>query len=117
MFQYALDTGRVNFLLEKYPTLIQKRKRLAKPGQRLASAKEVEEYLGVATHNAGMRFLGRIHQEIWDSKPQWEKDRITAELQEDIVAEKAEKVAPCAKPELTADYLRSLGYDPEWGSE
>ncbi len=108
MFQYQLDLGRIHGFIDKNPTLIQQRRKLAKDGKRFATEEDVEHFVGGAIQSAGQRFLERIHQEIWDSKPQWEKDAIEKERREDD----PEGIPNDGRPELTPEYLRSIGYDP-----
>ena len=82
----------------------------------------MKQHVNEKLYQAKTSFLDRIHQEIFEAKPQWEKDAVKADLErlargedEDgnkIVAESLEK------PELTSDYLRSIGREDliEWGS-
>ena len=120
MFKYQLDTGRIHGFIKKNPTLIQKRKALAKEGQRLAEAEEVSQFVGSGMQSAGERFLDRINQEIYDAKPQWEKDAIQKEIE--LLAkgeELTDELAPIAivKPELNDEYLKSIGREDlcYWG--
>lgn len=110
MFQYELDTGRINRFLNDNPTLVQQRRKLAKGGKRFAEAEEVEHFVGSAIQSAGERFLARIHQEIHDAKPQWEKDAIARELTELETPEQKPTVTDeLGRPELTTEYLISIG--------
>ena len=108
MFQYTLDTGRINKFVEDNPTLIQQRRKLAKPGERFASVEFVEDFLGGAIQSAGERFLARIHQEIDNNKPQWQKDAEAKEI-EDWSTPEENKFDPSVRPELTTEYLKSIG--------
>lgn len=67
-------------------------------------------------HEAGMEFLKAIKKEIFDAKPQWEKDWIKegrisgAKLEDEPFLE--DGVTPAdGRPPLTVEYLRSIGYD------
>lgn len=80
----------------------------------------VSRALARKMNRAGFSFLDRIHQEIFDSKPTIEKNAILAD-REALVEEfhaKTDGKPLTAKdfnipaPELTDDYLRELGIDP-----
>lgn len=108
MIQYTLDTGRINKFISDNPTLLQQRRKLAKGGKRFAEAEEVEHFVGSAIQSAGERFLARIHEEIDAAKPQWQKDADAKELE---ALEKVEEKQydPGVRPELTTEYLISIG--------
>jgi hypothetical protein len=82
-------------------------------------AKKFEE-----AHNLGFvktideergEWLEQIHKEIFDKKPQWEKDMINADLASLARGEEPDTVrvewenTDNVKPELNDDYLRSIG--------
>lgn len=66
-------------------------------------------------------FLQEIHNQIHDKKPQWEKDAINADLASLARGDKEldEDLIPMQKPELTTEYLQSIGRSDlsEWGME
>lgn len=84
---------------DKFPTLVQQRRALHNPlipnqvtkvPERLSTVETVENHVGGIIHDAGVKFLDSIHQEIFDSKPQWEKSLIEdQQSQEDIEDDKA----------------------------
>jgi len=90
MFQYVLDLDRIHGFDEKYPTLLQKRRKLAKNDQRFADAEETMIFIGKSIHEAGMRFLERIHQENWEKLPQHAKDAIEEERRKETAREEWE---------------------------
>ena len=66
-------------------------------------------------------FLDSIHQEIYEAKSEWQKSAIKKELESLATGEDEEGNLPpetLEKPELTADYLRSIGREDliEWGT-
>ena len=110
MFQYQLDANRIIGFLKNNPTLIQKRRKLAKAGKRFAEPEEVTSFISEAIQSAGQKFLARIHQEMFDAKPYWERRAIEKDLEalargEEFFGE--ELVA--SRPELTTEYLLSIG--------
>lgn len=69
---------------------------------------------------AAFDFLESIHQEIHDSKPQWEKELIEKDLkalEKGITLDQLE--VEIERPELTPEYLKSIGREDllDWGSE
>ena len=82
--------------------------------------RRMEKFVGKQIQKAGEDFLKSIHQEIYDGLSVMEKEKIKDELDE--LAGKKEVVGKCdefGKPELTADYLRSIGREDmiEWGTD
>lgn len=72
-------------------------------------------------YQAKVDFLGRIHQEIHDAKPEWQKLAIQRDLEALANGEDEEGNLPpetLEKPELTAEYLTSIGRADliEWGT-
>ena len=72
-------------------------------------------------YEAKVSFLDRIHQEIFEAKPEWQKQAIKRDLDALARGEDEEGNLPAEtleKPELTADYLRSIGREDliEWGT-
>jgi hypothetical protein len=71
---------------------------------------------GDVLHEAGMELLSAIKKEIFNAKPQWEKDWIKegrisgAKLEDEPFLD--DGVTPAdGRPPLTVEYLRSIGYD------
>lgn len=95
---YVTELETLETFEQQNPTLAQQRRALAKPGQRLAEADEVERHRGEVRHNAGMKFLEGIHQEIFDAMPQWKKDLAQKELDE--LAGKVDDDSPYVPPAL-----------------
>lgn len=70
---------------------------------RIRMNKSARKWRGRKVFDAGMAFLGRIHQEIDDKQPQWVKDQRQKELDE--LAGKVEDDSPYVPPPLPADQL------------
>jgi hypothetical protein len=71
---------------------------------------------GDVTHEAGMAFLASIKKEMFDSKPEWEKEcikegRIAGARLDDESFEDDGVTPQDGRPRLTVEYLRSIGYD------
>ena len=71
---------------------------------------------GDTLHLAGMELLSAIKKEIFDSKPEWEKEcikegRIAGARLEDESFEDDGVTPQDGRPRLTVEYLRSIGYD------
>jgi hypothetical protein len=69
---------------------------------------------------AGYDFLESIHQEIFESMPSYEQEAITKELkalERGVTVEELD--AQPERPELTPEYLKSIGREDllDWGSE
>jgi len=67
-------------------------------------------------YEAGMDLLSAIKKEIFDSKPEWEKEcikegRIAGARLEDESFEDDGVTPQDGRPRLTVEYLRSIGYD------
>ena len=112
MNKYISDLAEISTFTKQHPHLIQQRKALGSNGQ-LAPFNAPAIFLGTAIHNAGMSFLDRLHTEVFASRPIIERQRILAD-QETLANEfNAEHDAPIVrrklKPELTPEYLQSLG--------
>jgi len=108
------------FLME-HPTLTHQRRALGKDG-RLASVEEVDIWIGSKISLVGEKLLDSIHTENFLALSQPERDAIVAELE--LVTNSKETVITIncdetGKPELTADYLRSIGKADyiEWGTD
>lgn len=79
---YIQDLQVVEDFTDKNPTLIQQRRALfdgkkpnpfTKVAERFAEVEVVECHIGSIIHDAGMKFLEGIHQEIEDAKEPWQK--------------------------------------------
>ena len=80
----------------------------------------MKKFVAEKKYKASTDFLNNIHQEIYDAKPQWEKDQITKELKSLAKGVEIDEISDeSERPELTAEYLISIGREDllEWGSE
>jgi len=70
-------------------------------------------YIGEKVNKASTDYLERLRQEIYDGKPQWEKDLLQSQLEEEELAlnnkEGNKSITPSYKPKLTTAYLISIG--------
>jgi len=71
---------------------------------------------GDVLYDAGMDLLLAIKKEIFDSKPEWEKEcikegRIAGARLDDDSFEDDDITPQDGRPRLTVEYLRSIGYD------
>jgi len=71
---------------------------------------------GDVLYEAGKELLSAIKKELFDSKPQWEKDwikegRIAGARLDDDSFEDDGITPQDGRPRLTVEYLRSIGYD------
>jgi hypothetical protein len=83
--------------------------------------RRMRKHVSEKKYEAKVSFLDRIHQEIYEAKPEWQKQAIQRELESLAKGEDEEGNLPpetLEKPELTADYLRSIGREDliEWGT-
>ena len=83
--------------------------------------RRMKKHVSDKKYAASVSFLERIHQEIHDAKPEWQKQAIQRDLEALARGEDEDGNLPpetLAKPELTADYLRSIGRADliEWGT-
>jgi hypothetical protein len=110
MKKFTKDIAEVAQFIEDNPTLAHQRRALGANG-RLANVELVDDWIGEKLALAGSLFLDLIHTEIPHLDE--EDDAITTESAVVI------KVDADGKPELTADYLRSIGKESyiEWGTE
>ena len=71
----------------------------------------MRQYLAEKTQKAGFDFLDRIHKQIWNNRPQWEKDKFLTELQADIDDQKNKEMEGkrLDVPELCDEYLLKIG--------
>ena len=105
----------LQFLMDN-PTLAHQRRALGTKG-RLADVEFVDEWIGDKLSLAGSLFLDRVHFENFLALSPSERDAITADL--DALKEPVITIDASGKPELTADYLRSIGKESyiEWGTD
>lgn len=68
----------------------------------------IQRHFGEKRQQAGMDFLGRIHNEITAAHPNWRKDDELSQPNQRIGAPKAADIKAEA-PALTDDYLQRLG--------
>lgn len=70
---------------------------------------------GDVLYESGMNFLSSIKKELFDAKPEWEKNWIKeSKIGESRLDENEEidNITPRdGRPKLTVEYLRSIGYD------
>lgn len=83
--------------------------------------RRMRKHVAEKHYQAKVSFLDRIHQEIYEAKPEWQKLAIQRDLEALAKGEDEEGNLPpetLEKPELTADYLRSIGREDliEWGT-
>jgi hypothetical protein len=118
MNEYTTATGEVEQFLTVNPTLTHQRRALGTNG-RLADVETVETWIGERIFNAGYKFLERIHQEIFLALPKHEQDFIIEDLNGDKELLTVVKVDETGKPELTREYLISIGRPDmvEWGTD
>lgn len=114
MFRYRLDLNRIEGFIEKNPTFVQQRRKLANSNERFASIETTETFIGGAIQSAGERFLKRIHEDIWNNKSALEKEILMKEMIDEDKQNESRKQNENIRPELTADYLRSMGVDPTY---
>jgi len=101
------------------PTLAHQRRALAQPGQRFADPEDVEVTIGSKIQQAGMSDLERIHRELDITNPNWQKDFSTTSFKSNPTDDTdkyddSPYVPPKGgRPELTPDYAKSLGVDPD----
>ena len=116
MKEFTKDIAELSQFLSDNPTLTHQRRALGTNG-RLADVEFVDDWIGEQFWKAGYSFLNRLHEENFLSLPQAERDKIITELNE--LKEPVIIVDADGKPELTADYLRSIGKESyiEWGTD
>ena len=77
--------------------------------------RSARKHFAAAKWQAGANFLDRIHAEIFNDKEASEQEAIKADLEAlargDTDPEDAYN-ATLDRPELTVEYLRSIGYEP-----
>lgn len=121
MNEYTTAITEVDQFLTQNPTLTHQRRALGANG-RLADVEAVDNFIGEKVSVAGSKFLERIHSEIFNALPTHERDAIASDLEslskgdtETILV----KVDENGKPELTPEYLRSIGREDilEWGTD
>ena len=116
MIKYTEAINTIDEFLKANPTLTHQRRALGKSG-RLASPEYVEMWLGLHVNVSGQMFLDRIHEEIFKSLPPSERGQIETEME----SLEHPKIVTDAngKPELTLEYLRSIGREDilEWGTD
>jgi hypothetical protein len=122
MNKYTAAITEVDQFFNLNPTLTHQRRALGTNG-RLADVETVEEWIGERIFNAGYKFLERIHQEIFLALPQHEQNDIVEDLNSLANGDKelmmVVKVDETGKPELTKEYLISIGRPDmiEWGTD
>lgn len=121
MNEYVADIAEIDQFLNTNPTLTHQRRALGTNG-RLADVETVENFIGEKASVAGSNFLERIHSEIFNARPAHERDAITSDLASLSGGDKETitvKVDENGKPELTPEYLRSIGREDilEWGTD
>ena len=118
MNEYTAAIEEVDQFLNLNPTLAHQRRALGTNG-RLADEETVETWIGERIFNAGYKFLERIHQEIFLALPKHEQDFIIEDLNGDKEPTMAVKCDETGKPELTKEYLISIGRPDmvEWGTD
>ena len=98
--------------MEKYTTELT---RLDAACAILRMNKSVRRYASAKRWQAGADFLERIHAEIFNVKGADEQEAIRADLaalaRGDVEPE-PQFAADLERPELTVEYLRSIGYEP-----
>ena len=76
--------------------------------------RSARHYAAGRRYDAGVDFLERIHTEIFNDKPASEQEAIKADLKSlargDVDIEEQYDVE-LVRPELTVEYLKSIGYD------
>jgi hypothetical protein len=99
------------------PTLSHQRRALGTNG-RLASVETVDDWIGEKLSKAGESTLRQIHNEIFNGLPEDKKEEVLSELKGDDHRTLGLVVIP-AKPELTPEYLKSIGRPDimEWGTD
>ena len=106
-------------LASYFPLLNEKCIAMAKVGIKPEPQINTGALCGEIVQEAGMELLASIKKEIFDSKPEWEKEWIRegrisgAKLESDFYGDNdPDDVTPQdGRPKLTVEYLRSIGYD------
>jgi hypothetical protein len=83
--------------------------------------RRMRKHVSEKKYEAKISFLDRIHQEIHDAKPEWQKLAIQKDLEALTNGEDEEGNLPpetLERPELTIEYLTSIGRADltEWGT-
>jgi hypothetical protein len=121
MNEYTAAIAEIDQFFNANPTLAHQRRALG--AGHLADTETVERFAGEKLSAAGTSFLDRIHKEIFNSLPTHERDAITEDLELLAHGDKETviiiKVDENGKPELTPEYLRSIGREDilEWGTD
>ena len=69
----------------------------------------MRKFVGRKANEAGASFLERIHNEIFDARPQWERDAILKDLEALSSGDDIEVAETTERPELTIEYVKSIG--------